>query len=136
MTSKTYRLFRTESSGFKLSLLSAGHFFNDLYASFLPTFIPNSFPGWDSPCPGRLFQHLPRRDPYHLPACHRLPFRPLGQPVAHNLGSLPHLFRSHHDPPVAHLRNGSLFRRAVGLGSAMFHPRGTAEWDTWFPGTG
>lgn len=40
MTSKTYRLFRTESSGFKLSLLSAGHFFNDLYASFLPTFIP------------------------------------------------------------------------------------------------
>ena len=40
MTSKTFRLFRTESSGFKLSLLSAGHFFNDLYASFLPTFIP------------------------------------------------------------------------------------------------
>ena len=31
MTSKTFRLFRTESSGFKL---------NDLYASFLPTFIP------------------------------------------------------------------------------------------------
>lgn len=27
-------------SWFKLSLLSAGHFFNDLYASFLPTFLP------------------------------------------------------------------------------------------------
>ena len=40
MTSKTFHPFRTESSGFKLSLLSAGHFFNDLYASFLPTFIP------------------------------------------------------------------------------------------------
>lgn len=40
MPSKTYHLFRTESSGFKLSLLSAGHFFNDLYAAFLPTFIP------------------------------------------------------------------------------------------------
>ncbi|MGI6790129.1 MFS transporter [Aminivibrio sp.] len=40
MPSKTYRLYRPESSGFKLSLLSAGHFFNDLYASFLPTFIP------------------------------------------------------------------------------------------------
>lgn len=41
MTTKSFRLFRTESSGFKLSLLSAGHFFNDLYASFLPTFIPS-----------------------------------------------------------------------------------------------
>ncbi|MBL3540085.1 MFS transporter [Aminivibrio sp.] len=40
MTSKTFRLFHTESSGFKLSMLSVGHFFNDLYASFLPTFIP------------------------------------------------------------------------------------------------
>ena len=28
------------SSGFKLSLLSVAHFFNDLYASFLPTFVP------------------------------------------------------------------------------------------------
>ena len=28
------------SAGFKLSLLSVAHFFNDLYASFLPTFVP------------------------------------------------------------------------------------------------
>lgn len=40
MSSKTFGLLRPESSGFKLSLLSTGHFFNDLYASFLPTFIP------------------------------------------------------------------------------------------------
>jgi len=40
MASKTFSLLRPESSGFKLSLLSTGHFFNDLYASFLPTFIP------------------------------------------------------------------------------------------------
>ncbi len=40
MSSKTFNLLRPESSGFKLSLLSTGHFFNDLYASFLPTFIP------------------------------------------------------------------------------------------------
>ncbi len=40
MSSKASSLIRPESSGFKLSLLSAGHFLNDLYASFLPTFIP------------------------------------------------------------------------------------------------
>ncbi|PKL03070.1 MAG: MFS transporter [Synergistetes bacterium HGW-Synergistetes-2] len=40
MSSKTFNLLRPESSVFKLSLLSTGHFFNDLYASFLPTFIP------------------------------------------------------------------------------------------------
>lgn len=40
MSSKTFSLLHPESSGFKLSLLSTGHFFNDLYASFLPTFIP------------------------------------------------------------------------------------------------
>ncbi len=40
MPSKTFSLLHPESSGFKLSLLSTGHFFNDLYASFLPTFIP------------------------------------------------------------------------------------------------
>ncbi|MFA7620485.1 MAG: MFS transporter [Aminobacteriaceae bacterium] len=40
MSTKASSLLRPESSGFKLSLLSAGHFMNDLYASFLPTFIP------------------------------------------------------------------------------------------------
>jgi FSR family fosmidomycin resistance protein-like MFS transporter len=34
------RSIRIRSSGFKLSLLSVAHFFNDLYASFLPTFVP------------------------------------------------------------------------------------------------
>ena len=40
MTTKATRLLSTKSSGFKLSILSIGHFFNDLYAAFLPTFIP------------------------------------------------------------------------------------------------
>lgn len=40
MTTKATRSFNTKSSGFKLSILSTGHFFNDLYAAFLPTFIP------------------------------------------------------------------------------------------------
>lgn len=40
MQKKIHMPIRAGTSGFKLSLLSAGHFFNDLYASFLPTFIP------------------------------------------------------------------------------------------------
>lgn len=40
MSTNSARSFSIRSSGFKLSILSAGHFFNDLYAAFLPTFIP------------------------------------------------------------------------------------------------
>ena len=40
MPSKRIPLFCPESSGFKLSLLAVGHLFNDLFASFLPTFLP------------------------------------------------------------------------------------------------
>jgi Major Facilitator Superfamily. len=125
MTSKTFRLFRTESSGFKLSVLSAGHFFTDLYASFLPTFIPSLI--------SRLGLTMAQAGFFStfLGAIHII-FQPVigylsdrsANPWLVIWGPILTCFGATMIPPVSHLRHCSLLRRAVGTGERHVPPPG------------
>ena len=121
MTTKATRSFNAKSSGFKLSILSTGHFFNDLYVAFCQHLSRSGLPpelSW----PRRVFQHFPGRYSYFVqPVVGYISDR--SALVAYNMGTYLYLYRRH------------LIPLSPSYGTALFRGRGRLAVHVSPPGT-